>query len=197
MFYTLTYEANAKCNADLREMARCLSTTQSQGEMSGAKPYATYWRSSLRYFLVQYLYAAMCLEAFIYDYAAVALGDTYVQKYLDKLDLIAKWVIIPRLVLGREVSRDGQAFEYLKLIKKERDKLAHSKSRPALTEEQREKELMEYYAVVPHAVGLADSKAGTNMGVFGQLTHILDTLKKLEKECGCMQDWWEIVELPA
>jgi hypothetical protein len=73
-------------------------------------------------------FATMCLEAFIYDFAAHHLGDTYVKKYLDKLDFVAKWVLVPRLALGRELPRGSQAFEHLTYLVRERNDLVHAKS---------------------------------------------------------------------
>lgn len=144
-----------------------------------------------REFLVQHLFAAMCLEAFIYDYAATSFTDTYTHKYLDKLDLVAKWVVIPKLVLGIEFPRDTQPFEHLRAIKKERDKLVHSKSRAELSEEERAKELAQYDLTPTR--NSKDSDIGAN--VFRQLVNILGTLKDLEKKSGRQQDWWQIIEV--
>lgn len=49
------------------------------------------------------VFCAMSLEAAIYDYAAWHLGDTYVQSHLDKLDLLSKWLVVPRLITGRAI----------------------------------------------------------------------------------------------
>ncbi len=43
-------------------------------------------------------FAAMCLEAFFYDYAASKLGDDFTRAHLDKLDLPSKLLIVPQLV---------------------------------------------------------------------------------------------------
>jgi hypothetical protein len=192
--FTLTYEAYARFRLDLGRSAHSLAASAAGCEIPDSDLWDKQLESAVRYLMVQHLYAAMCLEAFIYDYAATNLGDTYVQKYLDKLDLVSKWVIIPRLVLGKEISRDGQAFEYLRLIKRERDKLVHSKSRAKLTEEKRQKELAEYKIELRRGYSGLDTDKDLN--VFAQLVDILGALKKLEKECGRAQVWWEIVEVP-
>lgn len=63
-------------------------------------------------------FGAMCLEAFIYDYAAHNFSDTYVKRYLDKLDLVSKWVVIPKVVIGKDFPRESKAFENLKVLEK-------------------------------------------------------------------------------
>ena len=80
-------------------------------------------------FLIVVTFSAMCLESFIYDYAATFLTDSYVQNYIDKLDVISKWVIVPRLIAGKEISRDKQAFQLLKETIKVRNDFVHSKSK--------------------------------------------------------------------
>jgi len=87
------------------------------------------------------IFGAMCLEAFIYDYAAHNFSDTYVKKYLDKLNLKAKWVIIPKLVTGKDFPTDSQAFQGLQKLIEERNKLVHHKSQPEKSDEEREERL--------------------------------------------------------
>ena len=72
--------------------------------------------------------SAMCFEAAIYDYAAWQLGDRYVRRHLDRLDLVAKWVVIPRLVCGAEVRKDRVPFGTFRQVIAERNRLVHSKS---------------------------------------------------------------------
>lgn len=74
-------------------------------------------------------FSAMSLEAFIYDYAAIVLGDEYVKKYIDKLDVVAKWVIVPKMITGKELPRHKHCFELLKQTIKLRNEFVHSKSR--------------------------------------------------------------------
>jgi len=80
-------------------------------------------------------FGAMCLESFIYDYAANSFSDTYVRKYLDKLELVSKWVVIPRLTTGKDFPRESKAFEDLRRLIKERNDLVHAKSIPSPSEE--------------------------------------------------------------
>lgn len=76
------------------------------------------------------VFAAMCFESAIYDYAADHLGDTYVKEHLDKLDVLSKWVLIMRLVAGYEFQKSHAPYAALKGLVSARNKLVHSKSEP-------------------------------------------------------------------
>ena len=79
--------------------------------------------------IIAVVFTAMYFEAFIYDYAASCLGDKYSKDHLDKLDFISKWLVIPKIVTGKEISKSGQAYESLKRLHKDRNSLVHLKSR--------------------------------------------------------------------
>ncbi len=78
--------------------------------------------------LVVVVFSAMATEAYIYDYAARHLGDTYVKNHLDKLDTLSKWIIIPRLVTGREIFRNENWYGLLTNLIKARNSVVHYKS---------------------------------------------------------------------
>jgi hypothetical protein len=78
------------------------------------------------------VFSAMCLEAFIFAYSERFLGKNYTKKHLDKLSLDSKYIIIPRLIVGKEINRDGQAYEKLKKLLKHRNEIVHYKSKAAL-----------------------------------------------------------------
>ncbi|MBT3984541.1 MAG: hypothetical protein HOE90_24505 [Bacteriovoracaceae bacterium] len=79
--------------------------------------------------IVSVVFTAMYFEAFIYDYAASYLGDDYSKSHLDKLDFISKWLVIPKLITGKELSKEGQAYQALKRLHKDRNSLVHLKSK--------------------------------------------------------------------
>jgi len=79
--------------------------------------------------IIAVVFTAMYFEAFIYDYAASCLGDKYSKDHLDKLDFISKWLVIPKLITGKEISKSGQAYESLRRLHKDRNSLVHLKSR--------------------------------------------------------------------
>jgi hypothetical protein len=78
--------------------------------------------------LIVIVFSAIAIESYIYDYAARHFSDNFVQDYLDKLDVIGKLVVIPRLITGKELSRNRKWFSLIKNIVKSRNLIVHSKS---------------------------------------------------------------------
>jgi hypothetical protein len=75
------------------------------------------------------VFSAMAIEAAVFDFAAIQLGDKIAERYLDKMDLLSKWMIVPRLVCGRSLQEDGPAMNGLKGLVIARNALVHHKSR--------------------------------------------------------------------
>lgn len=75
------------------------------------------------------IFSSMCVEAGINDYAGIHLGDNYCEKHIYSMDVVSKWVLIPKLVCGNEVDKSGPAFKALQRLIKSRNKLVHSKSK--------------------------------------------------------------------
>lgn len=76
------------------------------------------------------VFTAMTLEAGIFDLAAINLGDEISTTHLDKLDLQAKWVVVPQLICGSSMRVDGAALNNLRSLVKARNRLVHHKSMP-------------------------------------------------------------------
>lgn len=74
------------------------------------------------------VFSAMTLEAAAYEFAIIQLGERLAKTYLDKLDVVGKWVVIPRLVCGRSLREDGPAINGLKGLVAARNALIHHKS---------------------------------------------------------------------
>lgn len=83
---------------------------------------------SLKCAVQSIVFSAMCLEAFIYGYSVKHLGKGYTNQYIEKLGIEAKFIIVPRLVTGKELDKSGQAFEMLKKLISDRNKIVHFKS---------------------------------------------------------------------
>lgn len=81
--------------------------------------------------LIIIAFSAMAIEAYIYDYAARHLGDEFVKDHLDKLDTLSKWIVVPKLITGRELPRQQKWFELLKKLIKARNSIIHHKSSDA------------------------------------------------------------------
>lgn len=78
------------------------------------------------------IFAGIAAESIIYDFSARYLGDSYVEAHLDKLDLVSKWIVVPRLVCGVEMQKDGEVYMLLKKLAKARNDAVHSKTRPPI-----------------------------------------------------------------
>jgi len=75
------------------------------------------------------VFSAMALEAAAYEFALIQLGEPLAKTYLDKLDVVGKWVVIPRLVCGRSLREDGPAINGLKGLVAARNALVHHKTK--------------------------------------------------------------------
>ncbi len=84
---------------------------------------------STRHAVKAIVFSAMCLESAINDYAGWQLGDRYYESHLDSLDVVSKWVVIPKLVCGKELPKSGASFSALKKLVQARNQLVHNKSR--------------------------------------------------------------------
>jgi len=81
-----------------------------------------------KYSRIVIIFCALSLEAFINDYAIDRTSKSYLENYLDKLDLHSKWVVIPRLLTGHQLDTGSQPMEDLDWLIKQRNKLVHFKS---------------------------------------------------------------------
>lgn len=75
------------------------------------------------------IFAGLAVEAYIYDVAAIELTDKYVKTHLDKLSIVDKYVVVPRLISGKEVDKSGEWFRLLGKLVHQRNRMVHSKSR--------------------------------------------------------------------
>lgn len=75
------------------------------------------------------LSTALFLEAYIYDYCARKESATFAQKYLDKLDPVSKWIIIPRLIVPPGLDQADDVFERLRKLFALRNDLVHHKTK--------------------------------------------------------------------
>lgn len=75
------------------------------------------------------VFFAMTLEAAIYDFASIHLGDKYVKEHLDRLGPCSKWIVILRLIAGVELPENKEPYLSLKALVSIRNKLIHSKSK--------------------------------------------------------------------
>jgi hypothetical protein len=79
--------------------------------------------------LIVIVFSAFTLEAFINHHGISRLSRNYFSKYLDKLDLLAKWLVIPRVVTGKKLNPGSAAMQDLSWLVSLRNRLAHFKSK--------------------------------------------------------------------
>lgn len=78
--------------------------------------------------LITIVFSAMALEAYIYDYGARNTSGNFINRYIDKLDILSKWVIIPQLVTSKKFPTDSKGFQLLKELISNRNHFIHYKS---------------------------------------------------------------------
>ena len=79
--------------------------------------------------LIVVVFCVTSLEAYINDYAISHLSKNYLKTYLDKLDLLSKWIVIPRITTGTQLDAGAKPLQDLSWLISLRNKLVHYKSR--------------------------------------------------------------------
>ena len=92
--------------------------------------------------LIVIVFSALTLEAYINHYAITRLSRNYFSNYLDKLDLLAKWLVIPRLVTGEKLDPGSNAMQELFWLVSLRNRLVHFKSKTITVEEIKESDFL-------------------------------------------------------
>ena len=85
--------------------------------------------------LIVIIFSAFTLEAFINHYGISFLSRKYFSKYLDKLDLFSKWLVIPRIVTVKKLNPGSATMQDLSWLISLRNRLAHFKSKTITVEE--------------------------------------------------------------
>ncbi len=85
--------------------------------------------------LIVIVFCATSLEAYINHYAISHLSKNYLKTYLDKLDLLSKWIVIPRITTGTQLDAGSRPLQDLSWLITLRNKLVHHKSRTVSIEE--------------------------------------------------------------
>ena len=82
----------------------------------------------LNQFCVSIVFSGMCVEAFLYDYAAHAFSDDFVREHLDGMRFLSKCASYPKLIAGVDIDRSGAHWSALAKLNRIRNKFVHSKS---------------------------------------------------------------------
>jgi hypothetical protein len=73
------------------------------------------------------------LESYIWELAAITLGESFTKNHLDKLDTLSKWKIIPKLITGHDLNLDSSTIGDLKSLIKLRNNFIHHKTKDFTT----------------------------------------------------------------
>jgi len=123
-------------------------------------------------------FAAICLEACIWDYAACNTSQNKAEEKFGSLNLVAKWIVIPQLLCGLDITKrrigDTCLLDRLRKLKDSRNVLVHPKSKP----------LPEKYNDAIKAI-MPQPKKITAEDAFGLIGLLLGELEKVDKT-----DWW-------
>ena len=84
----------------------------------------------LRHASTAVVFFVLAMEAYINFYAVMRLGKTYTERYVDRLDLVSKWVVVPHLALGQRVLPEGETLANLRKVVGLRNQIAHPKAGP-------------------------------------------------------------------
>ena len=78
--------------------------------------------------LVVVVFCALALEAFVNHYAISRISGSYFGRYLERLSIQAKWVVIPGIVLGAGLKPGSRPLQELDWLVRLRNRLVHYKS---------------------------------------------------------------------
>jgi hypothetical protein len=92
--------------------------------------------------LVVIIFAALTLEAFINHYGISRLSKNYFLNYLDKLDVLSKWMVLPKLITRKQLDPGTSAMQDLSWLIAVRNKLVHYKSRMIKIDDLRESDFL-------------------------------------------------------
>lgn len=87
------------------------------------------WGTRNDYIVLTIVFSALSLEACINNYAIERLSKSYLKNYLDKLDLVSKWIIIPRIVTGQQLDPGSEPIQNLRWLVNQRNNLVHFKTK--------------------------------------------------------------------
>lgn len=122
--------------------------------------------------LISVLMATMFAEAFINDYASKSFGNSYFNNYVDRLSLLSKWVLVPKLKTKKDFPTNSQAFEYLNKLVSVRNDVVHFKSKEAFGHDELRKIHKKNYQPFIEAANIS----------FKAIQELIRELKKLDPE---------------
>lgn len=134
-FYAIAYRQHEEVKRLAEERDRRPVKTDADADFN-AEMNSRIQRSAM----VVVVFSALTLEAFINHYGIERFSAGFFDDHLDRLGPVSKWVVIPRLTVGRELDRGGESFTLLTQLFRLRNKLVHYKMRKKKIRDLREEE---------------------------------------------------------
>lgn len=129
VFVSIARENCSATQKDVKTLKTSAAQVQSKpGDNDAINEWGEAHNRILKQASISVIFAAAALEAYIYDYGARNMTNCFMKKYLDKLTLVQKWVVVPQVVKGKPFPRDSQGMEHLKTLISDRNELTHFKS---------------------------------------------------------------------
>lgn len=79
--------------------------------------------------LIVIIFSALSIEAYINHYAITRFSKNHFNKYLDKLDLFSKWILVPRIVTNKQLDPGSKSLQDVDWLIALRNKMVHYKSK--------------------------------------------------------------------
>jgi hypothetical protein len=79
-------------------------------------------------FRISIVFSGMCIEAFLYDFAAHNFSDEFVTAHLDGMRFLSKCAAYPKLIFGKDIDRSTAHWSALVTLNRNRNDFVHSKS---------------------------------------------------------------------
>jgi hypothetical protein len=92
-------------------------------------PDHTFEKTAQGYATVVVVFCVTALESYIYSYASRALGEAYAERHIEKLDLLSKWILVPKLATGEAIRSDHKGIQLLQSLIKARNGVMHLKGK--------------------------------------------------------------------
>lgn len=129
------------------------------------------------------------LEAYIWDLGAYHLGENYMKEHLEKLGILSKWEIIPKLITGREIELNDQDLGAFRNLIKFRNFLVHSKSENLYKLLNRLQEKDERYKCLYEKIDIPSI-----LPFVGRLMKQLDKVSSNGGHYSGLVDWYRYIE---
>lgn len=129
-YFSIAYH-NCNLASDLASKRKDISSSLGLGKKLTEEDYQTGCREKALgdASIIAVIFSALTLEAFINHYAIINFSKSYLEKHLDKLNTPSKFLIIPKLIKGKELDVSHTYFKSLNELFTLRNQLVHYKSK--------------------------------------------------------------------